>query len=306
MKIVYAHTDSLYIPIPSVEKAEEIKDILNKYVQEKIFPNVMGLDIHPIELEFEKYYSILGVGTTKNKNAGYIVWKDGIYLSEPEFVCTGFSMKKIAESNTGKKVQKKTIEMWINQKTEEEIVSYVKSKYNAVLDKEISKEDLVKRKRIQAHRLELQCSRCRKKYKVDYLKRLLNLIPDSLCENERCNARLNQCKTLEGKRPTFSGGSAGQFYYNEHINPDNKLTDSFYYLKCKLNGETYTDWNGKRKPASYVGVRHLPELDNFNPDWVFLAESEIIKKVKPIFDAMNWDMSKCKIDDKQKLLKEWF
>ena len=37
----------------------------------------MGLDNHPVVLEFEKYYSALGVGTTKNRNAGLVSWEDG-------------------------------------------------------------------------------------------------------------------------------------------------------------------------------------------------------------------------------------
>jgi hypothetical protein len=306
MKVVYAHTDSLYVPIPSIEKAEEIKEILNTHIQENIFPNIMGLETHPMELEFEKYYSVLGVGTTKNRNAGYITWKDGVHLTTPEFICTGFALKRIAESSLGKEVQKKTIEMWMNQKTQQEITAYVKGMYNTILKGDVEKPDLVKRRRVRANRLQLQCGKCRKKYKVDYLKQLLNIIPDSLCENDRCSAKLRECKTLEGKNPKYGGGEAGRFYYDEHINPKDKLTDSFYYLKCKLMGQTYTDWNGISKPASFVSVRKLSELESFNPDWAFIAEAEVIKKAKPVFDAMNWDISPCKMDDKQQLLDVWF
>ena len=65
MKVVYAHTDSLYVPVPSIEKAQEIREILNKHIQENVFPNVMGLEDHPMDLEFEKYYSVLGVEQAK-------------------------------------------------------------------------------------------------------------------------------------------------------------------------------------------------------------------------------------------------
>ena len=91
MKVVYAHTDSIYVPIHSIERAKEVQQILNQHIQETIFPNVMNLEEHPVDLEFEKFYSVLGVGATKNKNAGYITWKDGVHLSEPEFFTTGFS-----------------------------------------------------------------------------------------------------------------------------------------------------------------------------------------------------------------------
>jgi len=76
MKVVYGHTDSIYVKIDSVEKAQEAIKEIESSVREH-FPNVMGLKQHPVVLEFEKYYSSLGVGTTKNRNAGMIIWCDG-------------------------------------------------------------------------------------------------------------------------------------------------------------------------------------------------------------------------------------
>lgn len=308
MKVVYAHTDSLYVPIASIEKAEDIREILNTHIQENIFPNIMGLETHPMDLEFEKYYSVLGVGATRNRNAGFINWKDGVYLAEPEFVCTGFTLKRIAESNIGKEVQKEALQMWINQKTEEEIVKYVKTMYNNVLNGKINKLDLVKRSRVKEHRLTVKCD-CRKTYNVDDIRTLLHIVPDSLCENERCNRKIKNCKTVEGKRPVFGGGMAGVLYYNEHVNPEDKLNDSFYYVKSQFKSPqpiNYLNWNGDEKKAGYIAVRNLSELDKYEPDWIFLAESEVLKKVNPIFDAMNWDSSKIKLDEKQRNLDEWF
>jgi hypothetical protein len=304
MKVIYAHTDSIYVPVPSIERAKEIQQILNQHVQETIFPNVMNLEEHPIDLEFEKFYSVLGVGATKNKNAGYITWKDGVHLSEPEFFATGFTLKRIAESNIGKEIQKEAVEMWINQKTEKEIIDYAKEWFNKILNGKVEKSDLAKRSRIKSDRLTVQCS-CKKKYNIEQLRRVLNIIPDAICEKESCNSQLRYCKTVEDKRPSFSGGFAGLLYYNEHINPTDKITDSFYHMKCQSN-KTYTDWNGQEKKVNYVAVRNLSELESFEPDWIFLAQSEIIKKVSPIFAAMNWDVTKIIADDKQKELEVWF
>mgnify|MGYP002624784919 CR=1 FL=1 len=71
MKVVYGHTDSIYVQIDSVEKAQEAIEHINKEVRKK-FPNVLGLEEHPVVLEFEKFYSSLGVGNTKNRNAGLV------------------------------------------------------------------------------------------------------------------------------------------------------------------------------------------------------------------------------------------
>ena len=308
MKVVYAHTDSLYVPVPSIEKAQEVREILNTHIQENIFPNIMGLENHPMDLEFEKYYSVLGVGATKNRNAGFINWKDGVYLQEQEFVCTGFTLKRIAESKIGKDIQKEALQMWINQKTEDEIISYVSGLYHKVRNGNVSKLDLVKRSRVRENRLTLKCQ-CRKTYNLEYVRGLLKRVPDAYCEKENCNRKLRNCTTVEGKRPSFGGGFAGVLYYNEHINPKDKLNDSFYHMKCNFKipqSLNFTNWNGDEKKAGYIAVRNLSELENFEPDWNFLAESEVIKKVQPIFDAMGWSIEKLKRDNKQRTLDEWF
>ena len=61
MKVVYGHTDSIYVQIDSVEIAQEAIKEIEASVREH-FPNVMNLEQHPVVLEFEKYYSALGVG----------------------------------------------------------------------------------------------------------------------------------------------------------------------------------------------------------------------------------------------------
>ena len=220
MKVVYAHTDSLYVPVPSIEKAQEVREILNTHIQENVFPNLMGLEDHPMDLEFEKYYSVLGVGATRNRNAGFINWKDGVHLQKPEFVCTGFTLKRIAESVIGKEVQKTALEMWINQKTEEDIISYVRDMYDKVRTGQVDKSDLIKRSRVKENRLKVKCHnlRCRKIYDVDYVRGLLSVLSTAECEKESCNRKLKQCTTVEGKRPAFGGGFAGVLYYNEHVN----------------------------------------------------------------------------------------
>ena len=116
MKVVYAHTDSIYVPIENVEKAKEICTILNNHMREH-FPNLLGLENHPVTLEFEKYYEGLGVGVKKNRNAGYISWKDGKYLDEHQFVVTGFSTKRISENKIGKDFQSDLLKMWAGPKT---------------------------------------------------------------------------------------------------------------------------------------------------------------------------------------------
>ena len=60
MKVVYGHTDSIYVQVDSVEKAQGAIEHINNEVRKK-FPNVLDLDEHPVVLEFEKFYSSLVV-----------------------------------------------------------------------------------------------------------------------------------------------------------------------------------------------------------------------------------------------------
>ena len=148
MKVVYGHTDSIYVQIDSVETAQESIKEIEAYVRES-FPNIMGLDEHPVQLEFEKYFSALGVGTTKNRNAGLVSWEDGEWLNEPKFSMTGFTAKRVSETKLAKEVQTTALKMWVEKKSQQEIVHYLHNQYDTVVSGEIDILPLIKRSRLR-------------------------------------------------------------------------------------------------------------------------------------------------------------
>jgi len=262
MNVVYAHTDSIYVPIETIEEAQNVCKELNDYVRE-LFPNLLELENHPVTLEFEKYYESLGVGVKKNRNAGLITWKDGYFLDEKELVVTGFSMKKITENKIGKEFQGNLLKMWVEQKSKKEIVNYCKEQFNLVNKGKVALEEIVKRRRLK--------------------------------------------NSLEEYK-SIAGGVAGVCYYNQHLNPDDPIDDSFLYIKCKyINGPQYVILpNGKERKAAFISVKEMKEFDDkFIPDWNDYASTSIMKKAKPIFDAMGWDCKEFMIDDNQKTLGDW-
>jgi DNA polymerase elongation subunit (family B) len=314
MKVVYGHTDSIYVKIPTVEKAQEICEEVNAHVQES-FPNVMNLDNHPVQLEFEKYYKTLGVGCVKNRNAGFISWKDGYTLPEPEFIVTGFVMKRITASALEKEVQQHILKMWVREKTKQEIVKYVSDEYNKVLSGETPIENLTKRSRFNSERFTIKHI-CGKHYKYEELFGLFNdnaLDDIPLCEkmyydgfaSSICNRPLIRpmFKTLEGKNISISSGIAGILFYNNHH--ENPINDSYIFMKIKSNGRTFNTPFGERKPATYISVMEQSELEEYTPDYEHYAKG-VIQKAKPIFDAMNWDVNECKKDNKQRTLDDWW
>ena len=263
VKVVYAHTDSIYVPIESIEKAEKICKEVNSHVQE-LFPNLLGLTHHPVQLEFEKYYQSLGVGCTKNRNAGFISWKDGKYLDEPEFIVTGFSMKRISENKVGKEFQKNLLQMWASVTPYDEVMDYCKTTYNNVKKGRIPLTDIVKRGRVRQ--------------------------------------ALSSYKTV-------ASGIAGVCYYNQHISPDDPITDSFLFIECKsIKGPKWfmLPDGSKDRIAKFISVKELKEFDErFIPDWNAYAFKSVVKKAKPIFEAMKWDINDFMLDENQRNLSDW-
>ena len=293
MKVVYGHTDSIYVQIDTVAKAQmicaDIQDSVRKH-----FPNVMGLKQHPVVLEFEKYYSALGVGTTKNRNAGMITWKDGEWLDEPEFVMTGFTAKRVSETKLAKGVQTDVLTMWVNEKSMTDINKYLHDKYNSVLNGDIPIEDIIKRSRLREDRFTVKCNGCRKKHNLH------ECLAIKWCL--KCGEDTSRFTTLEGRRPSIGSGIAGVVHAKQNgINFD----DSYLYLKVKSN-ETYTNPLTKEvKTVDYVAGSRYVDFDKYKPDYQHYAD-QVIKKAEPIYKAMNWDLSNIKTGKIQTKLEEWF
>jgi DNA polymerase elongation subunit (family B) len=307
MKVVYGHTDSIYVKIDDVETAEKICEDLNTHVQ-SLFPNPMELDPHPVNLEFEKYYKSLGVGCTKNRNAGFISWKDGEWLTTPEFVVTGFSMKRITETKLGREVQESVLKMWASEKSEREIVNFLLLKFNDVMNGNIPLTDVINRSRVRANRMKVKLS-------CGHINTFGELIENGgNCKEEildEYTSEVRQCngadpKTLEGKRPNIGSGILGVLYYNS-MNCDNKIDDSFVYVKVVPNA-LYRFFHPLKKEliqTTYVSAHEIKELEEYDVDWMHYA-NVVVKKATPIFKAMDWSIEQIRRDLKQKTLEDWF
>ena len=297
MKVVYGHTDSIYVQIDSVAKAQmicaDIQDSVRKH-----FPNIMGLNEHPVVLEFEKYYSSLGVGTTKNRNAGMITWKDGEWLDEPEFTMTGFTAKRVSETGFAKDTQLDVLKRWVNAESREQINKALHDRYDSALSGNIDLRDIVKRSRLRANRFNVKCPECGTKY---HLKDCIKL-EYSVCN--KCSTPTTRFQTLEGKKPSIGSGIAGVLFAWEKENKD--FDDS--YLSMKVTGvrDTFTHpLTQENRQVEYVAGVELKDFESYNPDYKHYAE-QIVDKAKPIYKAMGWDLSAIRTGKTQKTLEEWF
>lgn len=294
MKVVYGHTDSIYVQVDSVAKAQmicaDIQDSVRKH-----FPNVMGLEQHPVVLEFEKYYSALGVGTTKNRNAGMITWKDGEWLDEAEFVMTGFTAKRVSETKLAKNVQTDVLKWWVSQETLEQINSKLSSTFNDVLSGNYPLEYVIKRSRLREDRFTVRCPQCKTKYDLRNIKEL------KYCK--KCSVSPSKFRTLEGRNPSIGSGIAGVIYACQ--NNSNTFDDSYLYLKV-ISKETFTHPLTKEdKQVQYLAGSNYKDFEGSLPDWKHYAE-QVIRKAEPIYRAMDWDISNIRTGTIQKTLGDWF
>ena len=305
MKVVYGHTDSIYVQMP-IEKTEETLALLNSHVRE-LFPNKLGLKEHPVTLEFEKYYESLGVGITKNRNAGLISWKEGKHLDVPEFVMTGFAAKRVAITLLAKEIQLEVLNKWVNQIPEKEITEYLKHEYNKVLRGKVDIKYINNRSRFKPERLMYKCSFCYKEYELDDILGIRNkFIDNTFCV--KCGKDL-VLTTLAGKQPSIGGGIEGVLWWNQIYGIP--IDDSYIYVRVAddpTRPKYINPVTGMRKRPTYIAAPSIVDLNehcNYVPDYKHYAES-IIKKAEPIYKAMGWDLNPISKDINQTSLNEWW
>ena len=294
MKVVYGHTDSIYVQIDSVETAQVAIKEIEASVREH-FPNIMGLEQHPVVLEFEKYYSALGVGTTKNRNAGMITWDDGEWLDKPKFTMTGFTAKRVSETPFAKEIQTNALKKWVNQEPLEKINASLFAIYTTALQKEIPISALVKRSRLKSDRFTVKCNECNSKYGLQ------ECLDIKWCL--KCGTETSEFVTLQGKRPSVGSGIAGVLYAHQKLNM--AFDDSYLFIKVKHNDTFINPLTKEEKPVEYVAGITLEDFKDYEPDWEHYAQ-QVLKKAEPIYRAMDWDLSSIRTGKIQKKLDEWF
>ena len=220
-----------------------------------------------VELEFEKLAETFFLSKKKNRYCGYLSWKDGKYMDESEFFVMGFEMKKSNETQLAKGFQEQILQMVCKGNDEKEITTYARKLYLQITGGEIPSYKIIKRSR---------------------LKRSLD------------------------KYKSIAGGVAGIYYYNNYLDFEPiEVGDSYYYYLID-NSKIFNYPNRIRIGDNYRRVEYMAckkvedVIDRFPPNWNKIAESEIIKKVKLIYDSMGWDLEAISINGIQKKLDEWW
>ena len=257
-EVIYGHTDSIFVKVKDVEDAKNLCNLLNNYIRNDVFNEC-------VELEFEKMAKTFFLSMKKNRYCGSLSWKDGEVLQEPKFFVMGFEMKKSNETKLAKEIQKKVLNMIVNNEKEDKVTKYLKAMYKIVMGGKYNSNAVIKRSRLRK----------------------------SLDEYEM-----------------IAGGSAGVLIYNSLLG-NIEVGDSYYYYtvdnKRIKNQPRQYEVKGRIRNVEYIACKKIEEvIENYPINWNRLAESEIVKKVKLIYESLNWDLSGIVNDGKQTTLDSWW
>jgi DNA polymerase elongation subunit (family B) len=140
-KVIYGHTDSIFVQVKDVDDAEALCLLLNQYIRNEVFNEC-------VELEFEKYAKTFFLSKKKNRYCGYLSWKDGEYIDD-EFFVMGFEMKKSNETKIAKTFQKTVLQMVASSKSEEEVTDYARKLYKEIIKGDVDFKEVIKRSRLR-------------------------------------------------------------------------------------------------------------------------------------------------------------
>ena len=142
-----------------------------------------------------------------------------------------------------------------------------------------------------------------------YLKAMHKIVMGGAYNNKSVIKRSRLRKSLDDYN-MIAGGSAGVLIYNTHLG-EIKVGDSYYYYK--VDNKNIKDYprqyevHGRTRSVEYIACKKIEEvIENYPINWNRLAESEIVKKVKLIYESLRWDLSGIANDGRQTTLDSWW
>lgn len=125
--VLYGHTDSVFCSIDSPSRGEELMTSINA-------------QMHPIEVQFEKWCPSI-ILMAKNRYAGNVTWSDG-EEHEAKLYIKGIEMKQSRMPPIMKEVMGTTIQMILDNKTQEDVNDILKPIITSIINKEVDTNTL--------------------------------------------------------------------------------------------------------------------------------------------------------------------
>lgn len=151
-RVTYVDTDSNFVPLPgddniprderSVQHGEALAGMINVFFDS--LAASMNMDKHGFEIGLETIYDPFVMGEGKKMYAGYIVWSEGKWQDEPEFMAAGVQAIKSDAAPITRESGMALLKAILNGATPMEIQHYVRTIYEGVLGGDVPIDDIIK------------------------------------------------------------------------------------------------------------------------------------------------------------------
>lgn len=277
-RVIYGHTDSIFVVFPSEWEAERVHDEavalgkdITKEMQGRTNSTAMSLDL---EVIMDRFY----LANVKGMYAGRKVWDDkkgfkvaNIDMREEPWArlkMSGMQAKRTTTSSLGTDIQLGLLMDLFDKVPEKVVQKKVKKRLKAVLDGEVDLEELTAAQTLRKHL----------PHHVDW--RGMPIVCD-------CGACPKQdAHNEDDKSYGHYWLSSGALWYNMYLA---KSEEDEYAKRDKVkwvivkDGPTVIPGNGR------IAFRREEELAEYTIDWESLAKTHIHGTLKGIYDALGWD-----------------
>ncbi len=151
-KIIYGDTDSVYVVSKKegfydiLKEGRALTEIINKsYVE---FVKSFGVDECTLEIEFEKVFkrvlfvSKRGEKSGAKKKYAYIpLWVDG-KIAKDEIEYAGFETVRSDSPRISREIQRTVLKMILQGKTKDDVIEYLKDKYDKIVNRVVPDEEV--------------------------------------------------------------------------------------------------------------------------------------------------------------------
>lgn len=133
LKVLFSHTDSIYVSVPDVSDEKELEAIGKRLSKEigdevrKIIPKSDLLKDVSLDLEFDSICRTAFFNKeVRNRNARLVIYQDGKWLNVPKLKITGFSSIRSDVPKVVQNLLNTVFTMILEEKKEDEVLKVVK------------------------------------------------------------------------------------------------------------------------------------------------------------------------------------
>lgn len=314
---IFGHTDSVFMkigddltPQECVDKGNSLTEEISSFVQNQ-------LGHRDAEWELEQYMDRFFIAK-KNRYAGRVCWADGAWVDnkplEKRLKVSGFELKRANSSKAIGDAQLECLDMLFSGRTRNDIVDYLKDRFNQIIDKKVPLSDLASRSTIRQH---LPCAYKQRGYrnwvKCDCKSCPIMVQPTMTTEEKkglRERHKDRMCYAISGKKGShylrythgealwrlLNEAPAAAAWYNDFIVDDTKTKigkgESFYVIPVKDGPHPvpYKNHTELQRSYGFVGCTDLEQIKGFTIDYEVYAYDAIVSPLKNVFEGMNWSV----------------